>query len=50
MSISSKETTLVERRRSAVLSADAKGYSLLMGEDEVGTVPRHDLAKAFTGV
>ena len=38
MSISSKETTLVERRRSAVLSADAKGYSLLMGEDEVGTV------------
>jgi class 3 adenylate cyclase/TolB-like protein len=28
----------VERRRAAILSADAKGFSRLMGEDEVGTV------------
>lgn len=28
----------VERRRAAILAADAKGYSRLMGEDEVGTV------------
>lgn len=28
----------VERKRAAILSADAKGYSRLMGEDEIGTV------------
>jgi adenylate cyclase len=28
----------VERRLAAILSADAKGYSRLMGEDEIGTV------------
>jgi adenylate cyclase len=28
----------VERRLAAILSADAKGYSRLMGEDELGTV------------
>ena len=28
----------IERRRAAILAADAKGYSRLMGEDEVGTV------------
>jgi len=31
-------TRSVERRLAAILSADAKGYSRLMGEDEVGTV------------
>ena len=30
--------TNVERRHAAILSADAKGFSRLMGEDEVGTV------------
>ena len=33
-----EEPTGVARHWSAVLSADGKGYSLLMGEDEVGTV------------
>jgi adenylate cyclase len=28
----------VERKLTAVLSADVKGYSRLMGEDEVGTL------------
>jgi hypothetical protein len=28
----------VERRRAAIFSADAKGFSRLMGEDELGTV------------
>src|SRR5256886_14382414 len=28
----------VERKLSAILSADVKGYSRLMGEDEVGTL------------
>ena len=28
----------VERRWAAILSADAKGFSRLMGEDELGTV------------
>ena len=31
-------TMSIARRRVAVLSADAKGYSRLMGEDELGTV------------
>jgi adenylate cyclase len=30
----------VERRLSAILSADVFGYSRLMGEEEVGTLPR----------
>jgi class 3 adenylate cyclase len=30
--------TTVERKLSAILSADVKGYSRLMGEDEVGTL------------
>jgi len=29
---------MVQRRRAAILSADAKGYSRLMADDEVGTV------------
>ena len=29
-----------KRKLSAVLSADVKGYSLLMGQDEAGTVDR----------
>src|SRR4029453_11828027 len=33
-----EDTTGVARRASVVLSADGKDYSLLMGEDEVGTV------------
>ena len=28
----------VERKLTAILSADVKGYSRLMGEDEVGTL------------
>ncbi len=28
----------MERRHAAILSADVKGYSRLMGEDEVATV------------
>ena len=28
----------INRKLTAILSADAKGYSRLMGEDEVGTV------------
>ncbi len=32
------ETRRSERRLAAILSADAKGYSRLMGEDEAGTV------------
>ena len=28
----------VKRKLTAIFSADAKGYSRLMGEDEVGTV------------
>jgi class 3 adenylate cyclase/Tfp pilus assembly protein PilF len=31
-------TASVDRRRVAILSADGKGYSRLMGEDEIGTV------------
>ena len=30
--------TRVERKLTAILSADVKGYSLLMGEDEVATI------------
>ena len=33
-----KPTLSVVRRLAAVLSADAKGYTRLMGEDEIGTV------------
>ena len=32
------ETRSTERRLAAILSADAKGFARLMGEDEVGTV------------
>jgi len=32
------EPTSVERRLTAILSADVKGYSRLMSEDEVATV------------
>jgi len=31
-------TQEVKRKLSAILSADVKGYSRLMGEDEVGTI------------
>jgi adenylate cyclase len=31
-------TEQVKRKLTAILSADVKGYSLLMGEDEKGTV------------
>jgi adenylate cyclase len=31
-------TQEVKRKLTAILSADVKGYSLLMGEDEKGTV------------
>ncbi|MCJ7746825.1 MAG: hypothetical protein MUP27_03705, partial [Desulfobacterales bacterium] len=31
-------TQEVKRKLTAILSADVKGYSLLMGEDEVGTI------------
>jgi adenylate cyclase len=32
-------TQEVKRKLTAILSADVKGYSRLMGEDEKGTVP-----------
>jgi len=32
------EPTRIDRKLTAILSADVKGYSRLMGEDEVGTV------------
>ncbi len=32
------ELQRIERKLTAILSADVKGYSRLMGEDEVGTV------------
>ena len=32
------EPTRVERKLTAILSADVKGYSRLMGEDEVATI------------
>jgi len=32
------EPTRVERKIAAILSADVKGYSRLMGEDEVATI------------
>ncbi len=32
------ESTSVERKLTAILSADVKGYILLMGEDEVATI------------
>jgi adenylate cyclase len=31
-------TEQIKRKRTAILSADVKGYSRLMGEDEKGTV------------
>src|SRR4030095_7267439 len=36
--ISRMPTENVERKLAAILSADVKGYSRLMGEDEVGTL------------
>ncbi len=32
------DPTRVERKLTAILSADVKGYSRLMGEDEVATI------------
>jgi len=40
----------VERRFAAILAADAKGYSRLMGEDEVCAVAALALAAANRGV
>ena len=31
-------TDTTKRKMAAILSADVKGYSRLMGEDEVGTI------------
>ena len=35
----------MERKLAAIFSADVKGYSRLMGEDEVGTVPSPPTAR-----
>jgi hypothetical protein len=40
----------VERRFAAILAADAKGYSRLMGEDEVGTAAALGRAAAITRI
>jgi adenylate cyclase len=40
-------TQEVKRKLTAILSADVKGYSRLMGEDEVGTI---QTLNAYKGV
>jgi adenylate cyclase len=40
-------TEKVKRKLTAILSADVKGYSRLMGEDEVGTIR---ILKTYRGV
>ena len=41
-------TERVKRKLSAIFSADVEGYSLLMGDDEVGTVRTlEDYRKVF---
>ncbi len=41
------EPTRIDRRLTAILSADVKGYSRLMGEDEVATIRTLTAYRAF---
>jgi adenylate cyclase len=41
-------TENIERKRAAILHADVKGYSRLMGEDEVGTLRRLSAYREIT--
>ncbi len=42
-------TQEVKRKLTAILSADVKGYSRLMGEDELGTIQHPELLQRADG-